>query len=57
MNQNNEILSLTNQKQILETKLSTLIYGSIEIRENNNNKYIYVHQNDNGRSLTKYIGE
>lgn len=57
MNQNNEILSLTNQKQILETKLSTLIYGSIEIRENNNNKYIYVHQNDNGRSITKYIGE
>ena len=56
MNQNNEILSLTNQKQILETKLSTLIYGSIEIRENNNNKYIYVHQNDNGRNINKYIG-
>ena len=35
-----EILNLLEQKQQLEHKLKTLIYDSVEIRENNENKYI-----------------
>ena len=34
-----------------------LVYGSIEIRENNLNKYIYVHYREDGVVLTKYVGE
>ena len=33
-----EIMNLLEQKQQLEHKLKSLIYGSVEIRENNNNK-------------------
>ena len=38
-----EVINLLQNKQVLEHELKTLIYGSIEIRENNSNKYIYVH--------------
>lgn len=34
-----------------------LVYGSVEIRENNLNKYIYVHYREDGVVLTKYVGE
>ena len=37
--------------------LNSLIYGAIEIRETNSNKYIYVHYREDGISLTKYVGE
>ena len=33
-----EIINLLQNKQVLEHELKTLIYGSIEIRENNSNK-------------------
>ena len=52
-----EIMNLLEQKQQLEHKLKSLIYGSIEIRENNGNKYIYVHYREDGILLTKYVGE
>lgn len=52
-----EIISLLQSKQILEQKLKTLAYGSVEIREKNSNKYIYVHYREDGVSLTKYVGE
>lgn len=52
-----EIMDLLQAKQTLESKLNTLVYGSVEIREANSNKYIYVHYRDNGIVLTKYIGE
>lgn len=52
-----EIMNLLEQKQQLEHKLKSLIYGSIEIRENNGNKYIYVHYRKDGILLTKYVGE
>lgn len=52
-----EIMNLLQSKQILEKELSSLAYGSVEIRENNNNKYIYVHYRENGVALTKYVGE
>ena len=38
-----EIMSLLQSKQVLEHELQLLVYGAVEIRENNSNKYIYVH--------------
>lgn len=52
-----EIMNLLKNKQMLENELSSLAYGSVEIRENNSNQYIYVHYRENGVALTKYVGE
>lgn len=52
-----EIMNLLQNKQLLEHELQTLAYGSVEIRENNSNKYIYVHYREDGVALTKYVGE
>ena len=52
-----EIINLLRSKQILELELQSLAYGSVEIRENNSKKYIYVHYRENGVVLTKYVGE
>ena len=52
-----EIINLLKNKQILEHELSLLSYGSVEIRENDSNKYIYVHYREDGIALTKYVGE
>ena len=52
-----EIMSLLQNKQILEYKLNSLLYGTVEIRENNSNKYIYIHYREDGILLTKYAGE
>lgn len=57
MDEKIEIMNLLKSKQILEQQISTLAYGSIEIRENNSNKYIYVHYREDGVILTKYLGE
>ena len=57
MEEKNEIMNLLQNKQILEYELQTLTYGSVEIRENNSNKYIYVHYREDGVVLTKYVGE
>lgn len=52
-----EIMNLLQNKQLLEYELQSLAYGSVEIRENNSNKYIYVHYREDGVVLTKYVGE
>lgn len=52
-----EIISLLQSKQVLEHELQSLAYGSVEIRENDSNKYIYVHYREDGVALTKYVGE
>lgn len=52
-----EIIALLQAKQTLEAELSNLVYGSVEIREVDSKKYIYVHYRDNGILLTKYVGE
>ena len=51
-----EILSLLQNKQLLEHELQMLAYGSVEIREKDSNKYIYVHYREYGVSLTRYVG-
>ena len=52
-----KILDLLNQKQIKQHELENMIYGSVEIREKDNNKYIYTHIKEDGLQSTKYIGE
>ena len=52
-----EIMNLLENKQLLEHELQMLVYGSVEIRENESNKYIYVHYRKDGVALTKYVGE
>ena len=52
-----EIMNLLQNKQLLEYELQSLAYGSVEIRENTSNKYIYVHYREDGVALTKYVGE
>jgi len=52
-----EIMNLLQSKQFIEKELKSLAYGAVEIRENNSNKYIYVHYREDGVALTKYVGE
>lgn len=52
-----EIISLIQEKQILEQRLKNIIYGSVEIREIESKKYIYVHYREDGIALTKYVDE
>ena len=52
-----EIITLLQNKQVLKQQLSSLVYGTVEIRENNTSKYIYVHYREDGVSLTKYVEE
>ena len=51
------IINLLQNKQLLENELQLLTYGSVEIRENDSNKYVYVHYREEGVALTKYVGE
>ena len=37
-----EIISLVQEREQLENQLNKLIYGSIEVREEGINKYVYV---------------
>ena len=57
MEEKMEIMNLLQNKQLLERELQSLAYGSVEIRENDSNKYIYVHYREDGVALTKYVGE
>ena len=50
-------MNLLQSKQTLTKELNNLIYGSVEIREKDSNKYIYVHYREDGILLTKYVGE
>ena len=57
MEEKYEIMNLLQSKQTLTKELNDLIYGSVEIREKDSNKYIYVHYREDGIALTKYVGE
>lgn len=54
---NNNIASILHEKELLTTRLDKLLYGSVEIREQNYKKYIYVHYREDGIHITKYAGE
>ena len=52
-----KILDLISQKQVKQFELESLIYGSIEVREREGKKYIYVHAREDSLQVTKYVGE
>ncbi len=57
MNNNVEIMDTLHYKHSLEEQLNNMIFGSIEIREKDEKKYIYVHYRELGRNISKYVGE
>ena len=52
-----EILDLLNQKKYYLSKLNSLEFGAVEIRYNNDRKYIYTHYKICEDTKTKYNGE
>ncbi len=57
MNRLFEILDLLNQRDYYLTKLKSMKFGSIEVRENKDHKYIYTHYQLDNDAGTMYIGE
>ena len=57
MNEKFEIMNTLHYKHNLEEQLNNMIYGSIEVREKDAKKYIYVHYRELGRNVSKYVGE
>jgi Fic family protein len=51
------ISSLLHEQEMLKSRISKLLHGSVEIREKTSKKYIYVHFRDNGISTSRYAGE
>ena len=51
------IAKLIHEQELLKLRISKIIHGSVEIREKNNRRYLYVHFREDGISLTKYVGE
>lgn len=51
------VAKLLHEQEVLKSRIDKMIHGSIEIREKNNKKYIYVHFRDGGISTSKYAGE
>lgn len=52
-----ETLALTKEYNSYSKQLETLSFGSIEIRDRNGRKYIYLHKRVSGISRSEYIGE
>lgn len=52
-----EIAKLLEEKNLIEARLEKLVYGSIEVRGRNDKKFIYVHYREQGRLVSKYVGE
>lgn len=57
MGEKYEIIDMLQNRYILNQVIEDTIYGSVEIREKDGYKYIYVHYREDGISLTKYVGE
>ena len=51
------VAELLHEQELLKSRINNMIHGSIEVRDNNGKKYIYVHFRDNGISTSKYAGE
>ena len=51
------IASLIHEQEVLKERINKLVYGSVEIRESGEKKYLYVHLREEGISRTRYVGE
>lgn len=52
-----EIAKLLEEKNLIEARIEKIVFGSIEIREQNEKKFIYVHYREQGKQRSKYVGE
>ena len=52
-----ELVNMIQKKKYYLDRLESLVYGSLDIRERDNKKYIYVHYRKDGKVITKYVGE
>lgn len=52
-----EITKLLKIKEDAKEALEKLVYGTIEIRENENNKYVYVHYRKDNKQYSRYVDE
>ena len=48
---------LINEKNLIESKLKDMVFGSIEVRETGGKKFIYVHYREGNNHKNKYVGE
>ena len=51
------VAELLHEQELLKSRINKMVHGSIEVRESNGKKYIYVHFRDEGISTSKYAGE
>ena len=51
------IASLIHEQEVLKERINKLVYGSVEIRESGEKKYLYVHFREDGISRSRYVGE
>jgi hypothetical protein len=51
------LAALLQERSQINDRLSKLLYGSIEIREKEGKKYLYVHYRNGGVLMSKYAGE
>ena len=51
------ILELTSEKELISSRLEKMIFGTVDIREKENKKYIYVQTTIDGIKRNKYVGE
>lgn len=51
------VAELLHEQEMLKSRISKMVYGSIEIRTQSDKRYIYVHFRDEGVLTTKYAGE
>ena len=51
------VAELLHEQELLKSRINKMLHGSIEVRENNGKKYIYVHFRDEGISTSRYAGE
>lgn len=53
----NNLASLLHEQELLKSRIGKITYGSVEIRERDTKRYIYVHFREDGINQTKYVGE
>ncbi len=51
------VAELLHEQELLKSRINKMVHGSVETREQNEKKYIYVHFRDEGISTSKYAGE
>lgn len=56
MESNFALIALLDEKENIETRLSSLLHGTMQIRERANNRYVYLYNREDGILTSKYAG-